>query len=91
MRDFLRDYKYMRTYIYIRLLTLCRCSSCAAPRSTQRPFVGGKSAEVTPFPSCWDDLEVMDDVPDFGLFMGSNVLIAAGDPAGMGSKQDSSN
>ena len=26
----------------------------------------------------------MDDVPDSGLFMGSNVLIAAGDPVGMG-------
>ena len=26
----------------------------------------------------------MDDVPDSGLFMGSNVFVAAGDPVGMG-------
>ena len=63
---------------------MCRRSRFAAPQRAQRPFVSGKSAEVTPVPSVWDDLEVMDDVPDSGLFMGSNVFVAAGDPVGMG-------
>ena len=63
---------------------LCRRSRFAAPQRTQRPFVSRKSARITPFPSCWDDVEVMDDVPDSGLFMGSNVFLAAGDPVGMG-------
>ena len=67
-----------------KLSFLCRRPRFAAPQRTQRPFVGGKSARITPFPSCWDDLKVMDDVPDSGLFMGSNVFLAAGDPVGMG-------
>ena len=55
-----------------------RRSRFAAPQGAQRPFVSGKSAEVTPVPSCRDDLEVVDDVPDSGLFMGSKVFMLQG-------------
>ena len=62
------------------LLTCVGVRDFAAPQRKQRPFVGGWSAEVTPVPSCWADLEVMDDIPDFGLFMGSNVFLLLGIP-----------
>ena len=62
------------------LLTCVGVREFTAPQRKQRPFVGGWSAKVTPFPSRWADLEVMDDIPDFGLFMGSNVLTLLGIP-----------
>ena len=70
--------------VYNFFLSCVGVRDFAAPQRTQRPFVSGKSARVTPFPFCWDDLKVMDDVPDSGLFMGSNIFLAAGDPVGMG-------